>query len=74
VYLSVLLQLRASIDELEILIDGHTFQGFPISEKWEAFWSILQPRWALMTVHLGREKEPAKSACDNMSVSTFADS
>ncbi|KAJ7915840.1 hypothetical protein B0H13DRAFT_2323966 [Mycena leptocephala] len=45
VYLSVLLQLRASIDELEILIDGHTFQGFPISEKWEAFWSILQPRW-----------------------------
>ncbi|KAJ7808038.1 hypothetical protein B0H14DRAFT_2609237 [Mycena olivaceomarginata] len=38
---------RASIDELETPLDANTFQGFPVSEKWEAFWSLLQERWAL---------------------------
>ncbi|KAJ7814463.1 hypothetical protein B0H13DRAFT_458065 [Mycena leptocephala] len=66
VYLSVLLQLKASIDELDIPIDGHTFQGFPISDKWEALWSVLQPRWALMKVYMEREKASVKSACNNV--------
>ncbi|KAJ7717511.1 hypothetical protein B0H14DRAFT_2643568 [Mycena olivaceomarginata] len=37
--------LRASINDLEIPIDDHIFQGFPVSDKWEAFWSILQRRY-----------------------------
>ncbi|KAJ7699114.1 hypothetical protein B0H14DRAFT_2649303 [Mycena olivaceomarginata] len=39
--------LRASIDELETPLDANTFQGFPVSEKWEAFWSLLQERVGL---------------------------
>ncbi|KAJ7189603.1 hypothetical protein GGX14DRAFT_484655 [Mycena pura] len=65
VFLSNLSQLRTAVTELGIPIDGHTFRGFPISEKWEAFWSILESRWALMDVHLKREKETVKSGCSN---------
>ncbi|KAJ7879022.1 hypothetical protein B0H14DRAFT_1622212 [Mycena olivaceomarginata] len=65
VYLSVLSQLRTAVTELGIPIDGHAFRGFPISEKWEAFWSILQSRWALMDMHLKRDKSAVKSACSN---------
>ncbi|KAJ7192563.1 hypothetical protein GGX14DRAFT_479902 [Mycena pura] len=65
VFLSILSQLRTAVTELEFPIDGHTFRGFPISEKWEAFWSILQSRWALMDIHLKREKGTVKSGCSN---------
>ncbi|KAF8175448.1 hypothetical protein K438DRAFT_1847734 [Mycena galopus ATCC 62051] len=66
VYLSVLRQLQASIEELKIPIDGRTFQRFPVSDKWQTFWSILQPRWALMEVYLKREKESDKDSCQNI--------
>jgi hypothetical protein len=71
VFLSVLSHLRTAVTELGIPIDGHAFRGFPISEKWEAFWSILQLRWALMDMHLQREKETIKSACSNAAVRIF---
>jgi hypothetical protein len=71
VYLSVLSQLRTAVTELGIPIDGHAFRGFPISEKWEAFWSILQSRWALMDMHLKRDKSAVKSACSNTAVRVF---
>ncbi|KAJ7933247.1 hypothetical protein B0H13DRAFT_1856279 [Mycena leptocephala] len=64
VYFSVLLQLRTSIDELETPLDADTFQGFPVSEKWEAFWSLLQERWALMEEYMERDKASVMSACD----------
>ncbi|KAJ7055593.1 hypothetical protein C8F01DRAFT_1373524 [Mycena amicta] len=66
VYLSVLLQLRASIDELETPLDADTFQGLPVSEKWEAFWSLLQERWAFMKEYMARDKTAVLSACNSM--------
>ncbi|KAJ7017939.1 hypothetical protein C8F04DRAFT_408469 [Mycena alexandri] len=65
VFLSVLLQLRTAVTELGIPIDEHTFRGFAISAKWEDFWRLLQSRWALMDMHLKREKGTVKSACSN---------
>ncbi|KAJ7652639.1 hypothetical protein B0H17DRAFT_1186443, partial [Mycena rosella] len=69
VYLSVLLQLKTSIDELDIPIDGHTFRGFPVSDRWEALWSLLESRWALMKVYMAREEPSVKSACNNVACS-----
>ncbi|KAJ7055554.1 Alpha/beta hydrolase family-domain-containing protein [Mycena amicta] len=63
VYLSVLLQLKVSNTELETPLDADTFQRLPVSEKWEAFWSLLQERWAFMTEYLERDKASVKSAC-----------
>ncbi|KAJ7433287.1 hypothetical protein B0H11DRAFT_2122338 [Mycena galericulata] len=72
VYLSTLAQFRTAVTELGIPIDGHTFQGFPISDTWEAFWSLLQSRWALMETHLKREKAAAKAVCHNVACSLIA--
>ncbi|KAJ6502410.1 hypothetical protein C8R45DRAFT_619020 [Mycena sanguinolenta] len=72
VYLSFLLQLRASIKELKIPIDGHTFHGFSLSDKWECMWSILQSRWDFMETYLRREKTTAMASCSNMTCHTIA--
>ncbi|KAJ7271922.1 hypothetical protein B0H12DRAFT_670282 [Mycena haematopus] len=76
VYLSFLLQLRASIQDSKrkqrISIDSHTFQGFPVSEKWKALWSILQSRWDLMEAYLERDKTTSMSSCSNVECCAIA--
>ncbi|KAJ6502413.1 hypothetical protein C8R45DRAFT_976565 [Mycena sanguinolenta] len=72
VYLSFLLQLRLSIEELNIPIDGQTFRGFSLSDKWESLWSILQVRWDFMEKYLRREKTTVMATCSNMSCQAIA--
>ncbi|KAF7363569.1 hypothetical protein MSAN_01013500 [Mycena sanguinolenta] len=74
VYLSFLLQLRASIEELKIPINGKTFHGFSLADKWQSMWSILQLRWDFMEKYLKREKTTTMASCSNMTVSTSAPS
>ncbi|KAF7363559.1 MYND-type domain-containing protein [Mycena sanguinolenta] len=70
VYLSFLQQLRVSLEELEI--DAQTFQGFELSDLWEALWSILQSRWDFMELYLKREKRTIMATCSNLACRAIA--
>ncbi|KAJ6502422.1 hypothetical protein C8R45DRAFT_976599 [Mycena sanguinolenta] len=72
VYISFLLQLRASMAELEVTIDGQTFHGFPVSDKWESLWSVLQPRCDFMEEYLKREKTAILVPCSSMACGVIA--
>ncbi|KAJ7132484.1 hypothetical protein C8R44DRAFT_902801 [Mycena epipterygia] len=68
VYLPVLTQLQASIDDLGFPVDANSFKGFPISHKWQQFWSIFERRRELMQAYLNQDMEsaPSRIACDNV--------
>ncbi|KAK7018399.1 MYND-type domain-containing protein [Favolaschia claudopus] len=65
VYFSFLAQFRASVAALDIKIDSNTFNGFPISDKWNALFSLLERRWAVMDRYLNRERERDLLVCGN---------
>ncbi|KAJ7801327.1 hypothetical protein B0H14DRAFT_2895909 [Mycena olivaceomarginata] len=51
---------------------GTAFRGFPISEKWEAFWSILQSRLGPTGYASETRQISRKSACSNTANSLIA--
>ncbi|KAJ7144267.1 hypothetical protein C8R44DRAFT_865224 [Mycena epipterygia] len=68
VYLPVVAQLQASIDELAFPVNADSLKGFPISDKWQIFWSVFERRRELMQSYLSQDLEnaPSMAACDNV--------